>query len=150
MVSVGVDLVKLDRFAFIQTPGGETFYHRVYTRAEQAAYGKASQRLAACFSGKEAVSKVLGTGLMIGETARVACHDIEVLCRPITGQPELQLTDRALSIAAELGLTQIALRWFHTTEFVVSVAGGIDAIDALADLIGIIEDTGHSIMGRIA
>jgi holo-[acyl-carrier-protein] synthase len=59
---VGTDIIEIVRIRQAIERWGERFLDRVYTPAEQKLYDRRAHSLAACFAGKEAVMKVLGTG----------------------------------------------------------------------------------------
>jgi phosphopantetheine--protein transferase-like protein len=127
MVRVGIDLVFPERFRFIDTPGGLAFYHRVFTEAEQRMCGKITWLLAACFAAKEAVSKVLGTGLAIGGSGAVTCRSLEIL-NASSIEPGVKLHDFALSVVEHLGLDCIILRRSDLGRSIVVSAIGAAAI----------------------
>lgn len=62
-VSVGVDIVEIERIARTLARFGERFLRRVYTEAEIAYCRGRPSRLAARFAAKEAVAKALGVGV---------------------------------------------------------------------------------------
>ena len=80
VVSIGIDLEHVERFAGMGRAAWSAFYERVFTPAEQSEFGNSALSLALCFSAKEAVSKVLGTGLHINQSDEVCCKDIEINC----------------------------------------------------------------------
>ncbi len=73
-VEVGIDVVEIDRIRAVLERFGERFLCRVYTDREREQYGNRPSELAARFAAKEAVMKVLGTGVR-----GVRWRDIEVL-----------------------------------------------------------------------
>jgi holo-[acyl-carrier protein] synthase len=130
---VGFDLVELNRFqrALTRHPG---LVERVFTPAEIAycgARGRPAVHFAARFAAKEAVGKLLGSGI-------VAWREIEVVAprgraeapggEPEAqggelvapgGEPEVTLTGRTARLAEERGVTLIRVSLSH----VDSVAG---------------------------
>jgi len=92
----------------------------VFTERELAACKGRPDRLAARFAAKEAVSKVLGTGI-----GQVAWRDIEVVNDP-AGRPDLRLDGQAAQLAGELGLHIWSVSLSHTQEQAVAfvVAAG--------------------------
>ena len=84
MLYTGIDLIEIARIARAADRWGERFLRRVYTPAELAAYRARIPSLAARWSAKEAVSKLLGVGLRgLGAAERLddalAWTEIEVL-----------------------------------------------------------------------
>lgn len=146
MLKIGIDLIKSERLKFIVTPGGSAFYERVFTPEEQRVYGYVLSSLAACFAGKEAVSKVLGTGLSFGEPDRVSCTDIEI---PL-GQSYVRLFNQAQRIAHQLGLANVALCCFSAESHIVAVAGGSNHVVPREKLLNCIEQAGAQITSQMS
>lgn len=146
MIRIGLDLTQVDRFSFLHTSGGQMFYRRVYTEAEQIVYKDSLCELAACFAGKEAVSKVLGTGLSFGEPDRVSCTDIEILL----GQPHVRLFNQAQRIAHQLGLANVVLRYFFAESHIVAVAGATNREVPRGELLNCIEQAGAQIASQMS
>jgi phosphopantetheine--protein transferase-like protein len=133
MLSAGIDIEKVQRFAFVATAAGVAFLQRVYTEAERSACGNDVVKLAFCFSGKEAVAKALGEGLTIRENVGVPCLDIEVHppeagCQPI----EATLYGRAAMFATQLRISTIELMWKHDGWHVCALAWGRESSDDVA------------------
>ncbi|MCL5612407.1 MAG: 4'-phosphopantetheinyl transferase superfamily protein [Chloroflexi bacterium] len=126
-MSVGIDLTSPIRFGFINTQGGAAFYRRVFTSRERQTCRRSLLSLAACFAAKEAVSKVLKTGLTIGEANHVTCHSIEI-SDIATSEPKVHLRGVALQVAQQLGLEQIILRRDDIDDYVVVYAIGAAGI----------------------
>ena len=84
-ITVGLDLIEIDRIAATLERFGARFVQRVYTE-DEAAYcrGRAPQ-LAARFAAKEAVMKALGLG-----RRGIGWREVEVT-RKRTGEPEIVL-----------------------------------------------------------
>src|SRR5579862_7302223 len=70
----GVDAAEVSRIAHAVERWGQRFLDRIYTEGEQRYCGLKMQRLAGRFAAKEAISKVLGTGIRY-----VHWRDIEIL-----------------------------------------------------------------------
>jgi holo-[acyl-carrier protein] synthase len=125
VIRAGVDRVELDEFRRTLDVAGEGFLERIYTSAEIAFCAGRVNRLATRFAAKEAVAKVLGTGVR-----GLGLREIEVLTSP-HGEPHLILHDRARDRAACLGITSISVSLTHTAvaaeAFVVALCTGPDA-----------------------
>lgn len=145
IIRVGIDLVRTDRFEFIRGVGGRSFYLRVYTKPEQEAYGDMLSDLAACFAGKEAVSKILGTGLSLGSVDRVSCSDIEILY----SQQHVLLSNQARGFAQQLGLVDIVVRFFVASSCVCAIAGGTTDIALHNKMLECIESAGRDVTSRL-
>lgn len=119
---VGVDLLhigELDRLT--RRPW---FLRLLYSPAERRTadgFGADRRRefLAGRFAAKEAVLKVLGTGLLAG----IPAWQVDI-ARTVSGAPAVRLTGAAQQRAAELGLGQITLSLSHKDELVMAVAVG--------------------------
>lgn len=125
MIGVGIDLVDVARLAraLERTP---RLTGRLFTPSERAYCDAArhsdqrAQRYAARFAAKEAVMKVLGVGL-----GGIDWQDVEV-SRCDSGEPGLQVTGRARSLAAERGGT----RWLVSLTHTDATAGAIVMLTA--------------------
>jgi holo-[acyl-carrier protein] synthase len=120
VVAIGADLVDINRIRDVMAsqPG---FGPRVFT-AEERAYcdrrNDPAERYAARFAAKEAVLKALGTGLGGADFT-----DIEVV-KEASGKPELVITGRAETAAAELGIKRWLITISHSENLAqVFVAG---------------------------
>jgi len=118
-VSVGVDIVEIERIARTLARFGERFLRRVYTEAEIAYCRGKPSRLAARFAAKEAVAKALGVGVFWHEG--VYWRDVEVI-RDHRGKPGVRLHGGALERARQEGLTNWALSLSHSREYAVAMA----------------------------
>lgn len=103
VVGIGTDIVEINRIAAMSEKVRERLAIRVLTDTEYKHYSTLKQPeryLAKRWAGKEALSKALGTGIAKG----VSFQHIQIQSLP-SGQPTLQLTDKALEIAMSLGAT---------------------------------------------
>ena len=107
MIWNGVDLVEIHRFEDLNPRILSRFINRVYTPAEQEICATRMSSFAGRFAAKEAVAKVLGTG--IGE---VRWQDIEIL-RKANGEPFIQLHNKAKECAEKLGIKEWSLSISH-------------------------------------
>jgi holo-[acyl-carrier protein] synthase len=117
-VSVGVDIVEIERIGRTLTRFGERFLRRVYTEAEIVYCRGKPSRLAARFAAKEAVAKALGVGIFWREG--VYWRDVEVT-RDRRGKPGIRLSGGALERAQQEGLTHWALSLSHSREYAVAM-----------------------------
>ncbi len=119
---VGLDLVEIERFrrALERQPA---LQERLFTPAELTycrSRGKPLLHLAARFAAKEAVGKLLGTGV-------VSWREIEVLADlPQGGSARVSLSGRTAVRAVELGVTELRVSLSH----VDTVAGACLAVVA--------------------
>ena len=119
-VSVGVDVIEIERVAATLARFGDRFLERVFTEGETAYCRGRAPQLAARFAAKEAVMKALGTG-----TRGVGWREVEVT-RKRTGEPGITLHGRAAERAASLGIDRIAVSLSHSRHYAVaSVIGRV-------------------------
>jgi len=111
---IGVDIIEIGRIQEAVNNWGERFLRRIYTDAELAAYRHKPSSLAARFACKEAVMKLLGTGIM-----GVHWREVETLSHP-SGRPLVNLYGKAQSKADELGIKEIAVSLSHSKEYAIA------------------------------
>lgn len=108
MLSVGVDIIEIERIQRALDRWGERFQKRIYTEAERAYCRGRLPELAARFAAKEAISKALGTGLV-----GIFWVEMEVL-GDRRGKPMVTLYGNARARAQELGLDEWAISLSHS------------------------------------
>jgi holo-[acyl-carrier protein] synthase len=125
-LSVGVDIVELDRIRQAIERHGERFLARIYTAGELDWYRDRLPELAVRLAAKEAVSKALGVGLRHISGQGIGWQDVEVLSDP-RGKPLLHLSGHAQALAEEQGLCDWAISLSHSRDnavaFVVASGG---------------------------
>ncbi|MCL2647597.1 MAG: holo-ACP synthase [Phycisphaerales bacterium] len=112
IVGHGIDLAEVARIAQMRAEHEEHFLNRCFTAAEQAyclSYRDADIHFAGRFAAKEAVLKVLGTGLR----GQISWMDMEIV-NDAAGKPGVTLTGECARIAAELGIEKWHLSITHT------------------------------------
>ncbi len=114
MLSVGVDIIEIERIAKALERFGDRFLSHVYTPAEIDHCRGRVAKLAARFAAKEAISKTLGTGIH-----GLTWQEMEILPDPL-GQPQVYLHGSALKRACALGLTHFALSLSHSQEYAIA------------------------------
>ena len=117
-VGLGTDIIEISRIREVFERYPRRFLERVYTPVERqraAQLRDPTSFLAGRFAVKEAVLKMLGTGLRGG----ISWQDIHVL-REATGAPRVLLGGRALSKARELSLGRILVSISHGREHAVA------------------------------
>jgi holo-[acyl-carrier protein] synthase len=115
-VSVGVDLVEVDRIARLaEQPlalaGVLTERELAYCRGRR----RPAEHIAARFAAKEAVLKAFGTGLAEG----IRWTDVEVL-NVRGGRPALALHGAAMTLANRRGLHRIDVSLSHTSTLAIA------------------------------
>lgn len=118
MLSTGIDLVEVQRIEESIARYGERFLARVFTASELAYCRGRPQQLAARFAAKEAVSKLLGTGIQHRDG--VGWREIQIVSNE-RGQPSVQLSGRAAQRATEIGFRNIAISLSHTREHAIAM-----------------------------
>ena len=114
MLVTGVDIIEIERVKRVYAQYGERFLRRIYTDAETAYCRGRAPQLASRFAAKEAVMKLLGTGVR-----GVHWRDIEVV-RGRGQAPHIKLHGTATARAERIGLTDIALSLSHSRDFAVA------------------------------
>jgi holo-[acyl-carrier protein] synthase len=112
----GIDIVEINRLAEVNPAIRRRFLIRVYTPLELEQVGGSDASLAGRFAAKEAVSKVLGSGI-----GPVSWQDIEIQRGP-AGAPVLHLHGRASLLAEKLGLTQWSISISHSKTYAIAMA----------------------------
>jgi holo-[acyl-carrier protein] synthase len=115
---VGVDAVHIPTWRRYIELTGEPLLRATYTTGEiEFAAGRAD-RLATRLAAKEAVLKVLGTGIR-----GVGLRDVEVVSAP-EGKPSVRLHGPGAARARELGLGSIEISLTHEGDYALAVAAG--------------------------
>lgn len=120
-VTVGVDLVEVERLVRTWERFGDHFLHKVFTETELIQARGRVHRLVGRFAAKEACAKALGTGI-----GSIRWHDIEIIRLP-TGKPGLQLHGAAAERARLLGLAAFDVSISDTHEHAMAVVVGVGA-----------------------
>jgi len=121
-LGLGVDLIELERVRSIYARHGDRFLGRVYAdpeRSRAADMRDPTAFLAGRFAAKEAILKVLGTGLSGG----IRWVDVIIVREP-SGAPRVYLSGKAFARAAEMGLGRILLSISHGRDLAIAQALG--------------------------
>ena len=118
-LSVGVDIIELDRVRRAVERYDQRFLARIYTPQEIARYRHRLPELAARFAAKEAVSKALGVGLNHISIHGIGWHEVEVLPDAL-GKPMVHLSGRAQELANAQGLVEWAISLSHGRDYAVA------------------------------
>lgn len=116
MLSIGIDIIEVERIESAIKQWNKRFLNRVYTEAERKICQGRIPALAARFAGKEAVMKVLGTG-----TKGVGWQEIEILA-DARGKPLVQLYGKARERAKKLNLSKFSISLSDTKQYAVAAA----------------------------
>lgn len=121
-VGIGVDMVDKRRISSLHERYGLKFARRILSEAEFRDYQRVKDKvsfLAKRFSAKEAMSKVLGTG--VGQGIRFSELSVE---HDAKGKPLAVLSGRAQQIMKELQIDSILLSTSDEKEQAISFAVG--------------------------
>ena len=121
-VTVGIDLVEVDRIAQTVARFGQRFLERVFTQDELEEGRRRITWFAGRFAAKEACAKALGTGI----GAAVAWRDMQVL-RQASGKPSLRLSGDAAVRAAALDIAHMDVSISHTHQYALAVVVALTA-----------------------
>ncbi|MDD1749403.1 MAG: holo-ACP synthase [Methanothrix sp.] len=116
ILRTGIDLVEIERLSGLRLEIRQRFLERVFTPRELEQAGGSDASLAGRFAVKEAVAKVLGTGIGV-----LGWKQIEVERGP-QGNPVLHLYGNAQAEAEKQGLTTWSISISHTRTCAVAVA----------------------------
>jgi len=119
MQYIGVDIIEIARIEEAVTNWGERFLNRIYTESELQLCCNDSSALAVRFANKEAVMKLLGTGVR-----GISWKEIETIAYP-SGKPLVNLYGKAQTKAKELGIKGIAVSLSHCKDYAIAMAAGI-------------------------
>lgn len=118
IIGIGTDMVDITRMQANVAVHGDRMADKILGDLELPAYQLTSakaQFLASRFAAKEAVAKALGTGFRDG----LSLKHIQVSPDPL-GRPHIQLTERALALAEQLGVTSSHLSLSHERDLALA------------------------------
>ena len=118
---VGVDIVKIDRMERIMNKSGERFLNKVFTSNERKYIDSKRKNLATIsgiFASKEAVSKLLGTGI-----GKISWREIEV-AHDDQGKPFIIFHGNAYIRMKDMCISTIHLTITHEREYAIAFAIG--------------------------
>jgi holo-[acyl-carrier protein] synthase len=118
LIYTGIDIIEIDRIEAVFNRYPKRFLDMIYTPGEQTYCRGRAPQLASRFAAKEAVMKLLGTGVR-----GVAWKEVEVV-RPRGRAPEIVLHGKAKLIGEHLGIYRIALSLSHSKLYAVASAVG--------------------------
>jgi len=118
-LSTGIDAIEISRISGVIHRHGTRFLRKIYTERELNYCQGRHRELAARFAAKEAISKVLGTGLN-----GIFWREMEVI-PDARGKPHVELHGNAKTTALKLGITTIALSLTHTQDLAIASAVAI-------------------------
>lgn len=123
IIAHGIDICDLKRIGQMLERHDQRFLDRVFTEKEQQyalSVKNVTEKLAGRFAAKEAVLKLIGTGLR----GKISWRDIEVIKDPL-GQPMVNLSGEVARIVEQKQIEQITLSITHTAELAIASAVAI-------------------------
>ncbi|MCX7789177.1 MAG: holo-ACP synthase [Chloroflexaceae bacterium] len=123
-ISTGIDLTDIAPFARLLDRHGGRFLDRIYTRREQERCGQDAALLACLFAAKEAVAKVLGTGLNYLAASGVDLREMEIIADGPRGPAQLCLYGAAQLRADELELREWSVSFAHSRTYALAMVIG--------------------------
>lgn len=117
---IGVDIIEVHRIQQA-IERNKRFIERIFTKEEQEYFKSVNynaKTIAGNFAAKEAIMKVLGTGLR-----NFKLTDIEIV-RNELGKPEVVLYNNAKNIKEQLGIENIIVSISHCNEYATANAIG--------------------------
>ena len=119
-IAHGIDLVDCNRIERMIERHGERFTAKIFTEKERAysgAYKDSAERLAGRFAAKEAILKLIGTGLR----GKLRFRDIEIENNHL-GRPIVNLTGHVKKQAEALGIKSVSISITHTANLAMASA----------------------------
>ena len=118
MLRCGVDIIEIKRIAkAVKSEHGKRFLKKIYTAFELEHFENNIPELAARWAGKEAVSKMLGLGLL--PPSPLNWGEIEII--PDTnGKPRVYLYGNSQKRAEKLNIREIDISFSHTAELAIA------------------------------
>ncbi len=120
VLGIGIDIIEIERIERAIAKQS-SFLDKLFTEYEQSYYhrkGEKAETIAGFFAAKEAVSKVLGTGI------RYTWKDIEIHHTEY-GQPFVILHGEAKKIATDRGINSVLVSISHCKTYAVANAAGV-------------------------
>ena len=125
LISLGTDVIEVERIRRILERQGDRFLARVFTEEEREYCAKMAyphKHLAARFAAKEAVSKRFTTGI----GAELGWRSVSVYHGP-RHQPFVRLDEKGRALLKDAGATDVILTLSHTDLVAVAVAALVRA-----------------------
>lgn len=117
----GVDIVKVSRIEKIMKKNKDAFLNRVFRKREIQYIKERNynpQTVAGLYAGKEAISKLLGTGI-----GKVSFKEMEIV-HDGRGKPHVILYDKGYEISKSLNIRNIEMSISHEKEYAIAYVIG--------------------------
>ncbi|NLK43456.1 MAG: NAD(P)H-hydrate dehydratase [Tissierellia bacterium] len=119
-LTTGIDIVKIDRIRKILSKEKERFYNKIFTEkeVEYISYkGNRAETVAGMFAAKEAISKVLGTGI-----GTIGWKDIEILHK--NHKPYVNISQKLKDRMEQIKITDVEISISHEEDYAIANAIG--------------------------
>jgi holo-[acyl-carrier protein] synthase len=123
----GIDIVRIERLEQVNPAIRRRFFDRVFNDDEKEYIRDVNERAAGIFAAKEAVSKVLGTGI-----GRVSWQDIHIH-HEMSGKPTVILYNTAKDVSGYQGISAWSVSISHSRDNAVAVAVALSDRDVLIE-----------------
>ncbi len=115
----GIDIVKVDRIHNILEKNKAGFYKRIFTEKEvEYIESKDCRTAAGLFAAKEAISKLVGTGIGV-----LSFKDIEIY-HAVNGKPMVNLSGKLGDMIQIMEIDEVDLSISHEDEYAIAIAVG--------------------------
>lgn len=120
IIAHGIDLVDFRRIRDIYERHGQRFLDHIFTETEQQDalnVKNVVEKLSGRFAAKEAILKLIGTGLR----GKISWRDIEIT-NTAMGEPKVSLSGEVERIAEKKNIEQVTISITHTSDFAIASA----------------------------
>lgn len=124
-IAIGTDIVNVNRIQRIISEKKDRFYTRIFTEREVDYISKGGNKattVAGIFAAKEAISKVLGTGI-----GSIEWKEIEILHHE-NGKPYVNILGKGKEKLKDIGKTNIDISISHETDYAIAFAIGYNNV----------------------
>ncbi|HLR21118.1 MAG TPA: holo-ACP synthase [Tissierellaceae bacterium] len=121
MITIGVDIVMINRIDNIIKKRRESFYNRIFTEREISYIKKRNHNIktiSGLFAAKEAVSKAVGRGI-----GKLSWKDIEI-SHNSEGKPIVNISSKGWDIIKKLEINNFDISISHEKEYAVAFVIG--------------------------
>ncbi|TJX15187.1 NAD(P)H-hydrate dehydratase [Tissierella creatinini] len=120
----GIDIVKIERIKNILEKNSSGFYRRIFTQGEiEYIKNKDEKTVAGLYAAKEAVSKLVGTGI-----GQLSFKDIEIYHED-KGKPRVKVLGKLGDMLKALDIDEVDLSISHEDEYAIAIAVGTKAMN---------------------
>jgi len=118
MITIGIDIIEINRIENAIKYWQKNFLKRVYTEQETTKYSNMTPSLAARFAAKEATMKALRKS-----DSSINWREIEVLSMS-NGAPTIQLYGQTKRLAESMGIRELSVSLSHCQDYAIATVIG--------------------------